>query len=102
MSDLNLDGLSDKQLQLFAVRCARRVQYLMTNPRSIAALDVAERYARGEATDKELAEAAEVTRLAAWVAASAAAWVAALEAARAAELAEQQKILDEIRKEQPQ
>ena len=54
MSDLNLDNLTDAQLRLFAVRCARRVQHLMTDPRSLAALDVAERHARGEATDAEL------------------------------------------------
>ena len=91
MSDLNLKGLTDAQLRLFAVRCARRVQHLMTDPRSLAALDVAERYARGEATDKELAEAraaawdaadaADAARAAAWAAARAAAWAAARAAA---------------------
>ena len=65
MSDLNLEGLTDAQLRLFAVRCARRVQHLMTDPRSIAALDVAERHAKGEATDEELSTA----RDAAWAAA---------------------------------
>jgi hypothetical protein len=43
-----------REWRLFAVWCARQVQHLMTDPRSIAALDVAERYARGEATDEEL------------------------------------------------
>jgi hypothetical protein len=69
MTDINLEGLSDKQLRLFAVRCARRVQHLMTDPRSIAALDVAERHANGQATDEEL----KVAREAAYVA-----WDAAL------------------------
>ena len=46
-----------REWRLFAVWCARQVQHLMTDPRSIAALDVAERYARGEATDAELAAA---------------------------------------------
>lgn len=59
--------------RMYAVRCARRVQHLMEDERSIraldVALDVAERYARGEATDEELAAA----RTAAWVAARAAA-----------------------------
>jgi len=96
MSDLNFEGLSDKQLRLFAIRCARRVQHLMTDPRSIAALDVAERYANGEATDDELSAA----RDAASAAARAAAWDAS-DAAWDAERAEQQKILDEIRQEQP-
>jgi hypothetical protein len=50
----------------------------MTDPRSIAALDVAERHAKGEATDEELAAEAD----AAWVAAAARSaflrrWVAA-------------------------
>jgi hypothetical protein len=47
----------DREWRLFAVWCARQVQHLMTDPRSVAALDVAERYARGEATDKELSDA---------------------------------------------
>ena len=64
MNDLNLEGLSNKQLRLFAVRCARRVQHLMPDPRSIAALDVAERHANGQATDDEL----KVARDAAYVA----------------------------------
>ena len=98
MSDLNLDNLTDAQLRLFAVRCARRVQHLMTDPRSVAALNVAERHARGEATDAELA-AAGAAAGAAGAAAWAAAWVAAWAAAEAAERIEQQKILDEIRKE---
>ena len=42
--------------RLFAVRCARRVQHLMIDPRSIAVLDVAERHATGLATDNELAD----------------------------------------------
>lgn len=48
----------DKTWRLLAVRFAREVQHLMKDPRSIAALDVAERYAHGKATDKELAAAA--------------------------------------------
>ena len=84
MSDLNLEG----QLRLLAARCVRRVARLMTDPLSISALDVAERHAKGEATDEELA--------AAWDAADAA-W----DAAWAAELAEQQKILDKIKEVKP-
>jgi hypothetical protein len=75
----------DRLWRLFAVWCARRVQHLMVDPHSITALDVAERYARGEATDAELREAAEAAswavaraaaRAAAWAAARAAAWAA--------------------------
>ena len=71
--------------RLFAVRCARHVQHLMTDPRSIEALDVAERHANGLATDEELAAARAAARAAAWDAARAAAWDAAW--------AEQYKIL---------
>ena len=70
--------------RMFAVRCARRVQHLMTDERSIQALDVAERHARGKATDEELAAAEDATWAAAWDAAWVAARVAAGDAARAA------------------
>ena len=50
------DGI-EKEARLYAVWCARQVQHLMTDPRSLAALDVAERHANGEATDAELDEA---------------------------------------------
>jgi hypothetical protein len=53
--------------RLYAVWCARRVQHLMTDPRSIAALDTAERYAEGKATRNEL----NAARNAAWAAADA-------------------------------
>lgn len=56
----------DREWRLFAVWCARKVQHLMTDQRSITAIDVAERYAIGDATDDELH----------------AAWDAALAAAR--------------------
>lgn len=72
--------------RLYAVWCARQVQHLMKDKRSIDALDVAERYARGLATDAEIDAACNAARAAldaaAW-AARAAAWAAA-EAARAA------------------
>lgn len=90
--------VDDKTLRLFAVGCARRVQHLMKDEQSIDALDVAERYANGEATEDELdaasaaawgaardaarAAASAAARDAAWYAASAAAWYAAWAAAR--------------------
>lgn len=49
--------LSDKTLRLFAVACCREIQHLMKDPRSIRALDVAEAYALGKATEEELMEA---------------------------------------------
>ena len=80
-----VDG-HEKEMRLYAVWCARQVQHLMKDPRSLAALDVAERYAHGQATDKELAAArgAAWAAWAAWDAASAAASAAARDAARAA------------------
>ena len=76
-----------REWRLFAVWCARRAQHLMTDPRSIAALDVAERHARGDATDAELAAAGAV----AWAAARAAAGAAA----RAAQKVEFLRIVTE-------
>jgi hypothetical protein len=88
--------VNDITLRLFAVGCARKVQHLMKDQQSIDALDVAERYANGNATEDELAaaglaaraatgSAAEAAAEAAWVAAGAAAgratWDAALAAA---------------------
>jgi len=82
---------NDKDLRLMAVAFARQVQHLMKDQRSINALDVAERYANGEATVEELrtageaADAAWAARGAAWAAEAAwaarAAWEAAREAA---------------------
>ena len=60
----------DKEWRLFAVFCARQIQHLLTDERSIKALDVAEKFANGEATIEELAAAGA----AAWYAARAAAW----------------------------
>ena len=56
----------NREWRLFAVWCARQVQHLMLDPRSIAAIDVAERYANGVATDAELAAARVMARVAAW------------------------------------
>jgi hypothetical protein len=64
----------DREIRLYVVWCARQAQHLMTDPRSVAALDVAERYANGEASDDELSAAA---RAAADAAAEAAARAAA-------------------------
>ena len=65
--------LTDKELRLFAVFCARQVQHLLTDPRSIDAIDVAERFAHGEASAEELAAASVAVRDALSVAARAAA-----------------------------
>ena len=70
----------DREWRLFAVWCARQVQHLMTDSRSVEALDVAERFANGLATQQELDAAWD----AAWDAARYAARDATGDAARAA------------------
>lgn len=75
----------DRTLRLFAVWCARNTPMLdgrkrgdlLTDPRSLAALEVAERFAEGMATSEEL----HAARAAAWAAALDAAWAAAWAAA---------------------
>jgi len=67
----------------YAVWCARQVEHLMTDDRSVAALDVAWRHSDGLATDEELATAWD----AAWAAAGAA-------AGAAAEDAQKQKLIE--------
>ncbi|MFZ2287588.1 MAG: hypothetical protein WAV93_11435 [Bacteroidales bacterium] len=82
----------DREIRLYAVWCARQVHHLMKDPRSIAALDVAEGFANGRATSEELriayyaADAADAAAAAADVAAAAAdaAYCAAYYAADAA------------------
>ena len=66
----------------FAVDCAERVQHLMTDERSRNALVVARRFAQGQATQAELADARKTARDAAL-----AARVASRDAAMAAALA---------------
>lgn len=81
----------DRTLRLFAVWCARNTPLgdgrvtgdLLTDPRSIAAIDISERYANGMATREEMAAAWAAARVAA-EAAGAAAWDAAQTAAGAA------------------
>jgi hypothetical protein len=76
----------DREIRLFGVWCARQVQHLMTDPRSIAALDVSERFANCNATQEELdaawADASDAASDAAW-----AAWAAARDASDAARAA---------------
>ena len=80
-----VDGYQ-REMRLYAVWCAGRVRHLMSDPRSLAALDVAEQHAHGQATDKDLAVARAAARDAArdatWDAARDAAWDAAWGAAR--------------------
>ena len=62
--------LDNKTLRLFACKCVREIWHLVTDERSCNAVEVAEKFAIGEATQEELA----------------AAWAAARDAARAAEI----------------
>lgn len=77
----------EKEKRLLAVAFVRRVQHLLKDPRSVAALDMAERCANGAATDEELKAARTAARDAAWAApcAAYAAWAAAAAADAAAE-----------------
>lgn len=92
-----VDGRA-REMRLYAVWCARQVQHLMADQRSINALDVAVRHANGTATDDELAaaraaalaaaladardDARETARASAWASAWDDAWAAARETAR--------------------
>lgn len=86
----------NKHWRLYAVWCARQVQHLMTDPRSIAALDAVERNEHGTATDQELAAARAAAWAAAWDAARGAAGDAAGDAARAAQAARLREVCAEI------
>lgn len=78
---LRAEPQHDRLWRMVAVRCARTVQHLMTDQRSLAALDVAERHAHGNASDAELATAWDAARAASWDAAGDAAWDASAAAA---------------------
>ena len=102
-----LRSIDAPEVRLFAVRCVRQIQHLISDERSLNALDVSEAYAVGEATKDELsaawyaardaaeaaAEAAarDAAGYAAGYAARAAAWDAARAAARDAARDAQQK-----------
>ena len=78
-----VDG-HNREIRLYAVWCARQVQHLMTDSRSLTALDVAEKFANSAATEFELSAAWDAAWAAAVDAAGDAAWAAAGAAARAA------------------
>ena len=65
------------------VAYARRVGHLIIDPKAKNAIDVAERYANGEATDEELNAAWAASSAAAGAAAWAASWAVAGAVARA-------------------
>lgn len=78
------ENWNDKTARLFACWCVRQVWYLLEDERSQTAVEVAERYANGEATYEKLAAAGAAARDAAGDAAEAAASAAASAAAWAA------------------
>jgi hypothetical protein len=79
---LRQELIDAKTLRLFAVWCARQVQHLITNESNINAIQVAERFALGNATASEMAAARDAAENAAWAAAGDAAGDAARAAAR--------------------
>ena len=113
-----------REKRLYAVWCAREVQSLLNDPRSLTAPDVAKRHANGAASNDELAAAWAAAGKAAWAvwgtsaawnaaeaaaasaaedaaeaaveAAAWAAWAAAKDIARATQAAELQRICAEI------
>ena len=76
-----VDAWNENTLRLFACWCVRQVWHLLTDERSRRAVEVAELFANGKATQEELDAAWD----AAGDAAYAAAWAAARDAARAAQ-----------------
>jgi hypothetical protein len=78
----------ENEWRLFTVWCVRQVEHLLTDPRSIHAIDTAERYALGTATEEELGVVSEavgdVLRDAAGMAARDVAWAVAQTTVRGA------------------
>ena len=87
-----VESWNERTARLFAVWCARQALALVPDPdpRSVAAVDTAERFASGRATAGELDAAVDAAR-AAW----AAAWATAGAAARAAQNAKLLEMIEE-------
>ena len=80
-------GVDKRTMTAAKADCAATIKHLMKDPRSIKALETAQAYGRGEATDDELAAAdasAAAADAAAYAAYDAAAYAAAASAASAA------------------
>ena len=74
----------ESELRLWGCWCVRQVWHLLTDDRSRKAVEVAEAFARGEATREQMDAARAAAKAAAWAAAWDAARAAAWDAARAA------------------
>jgi len=91
-----------RDIRLFALRCAKRVEHLMEDQRSKDGLEVVARFLDGKGTQEELESARDAANTAARAAAWAAAWAAAVaraaarSAVEATERAAQIQILKEI------
>lgn len=71
-----------REWRLFAVWCCRRVERALTDQRSRDAINVAERYANGQATDDELVKACAAAKVATSCSILPAAWMAEAVASR--------------------
>ena len=65
-------GVDKRTMTAAKADCAATIKHLMKDPRSIKALETAQAYGRGEATDDELAAAASADAYAAYAAAASA------------------------------
>ena len=73
-----IETWNDKTARLFACWCVKQIWHLLTDERSKHAVKIAEQYANGEASKKDMAAARDAAR----AAARAAAWAAARDAQR--------------------
>lgn len=76
-------GVDERVMVGVAGKCARTVQHLMKDPRSIAALDACDKYAAGELSERELKDVAYSAYSAYYVAARASARASARDSAHA-------------------
>lgn len=60
------DPMCERDARLFCVRCVRQCPSFLTDKRLFTLLDVAERYACGDATDSELKTARETAQRGVW------------------------------------
>jgi len=91
----HMTNWNEKSARLFSCWCVRQVWHLLTDARSRKAVEVAEKYAEGKATQADLSAARDAAMAAARDAAMAAARDAAWAAARDAQTKELMRLLFE-------